>query len=66
MDKTTKKVYLFLREIKDQLIISNFGFITSCKHSPTCSVYMAKNIKKKGLVGFFLGIKRILLCIGSP
>jgi len=65
MDKLIKKFYVFFREIKDQIIVSNFGFITSCKHSPTCSVYMARSIKKKGFVGFLLGLKRIFSCVGG-
>lgn len=64
MNNLIKKVYLYLREAKDQILVANFGFITSCKHTPTCSVYMAESIKKKGLLGFLMGLKRIVLCIG--
>lgn len=34
----------------------------ACIYTPTCSTYMIEAIKKFGIYGFFLGIKRIFRC----
>lgn len=34
----------------------------TCRFTPTCSEYMLLAIKKHGLKGLWLGIKRILRC----
>ena len=35
----------------------------SCIYTPSCSSYMAESIKKFGLYGVILGIKRLLRCV---
>lgn len=45
-----------------QLIISPW-LSPSCRHSPTCSVYMIEAVNEWGpLKGFWLGLKRIGRC----
>ena len=35
----------------------------ACRFEPTCSVYMAQAIEKKGLMmGLYLGLRRLLRC----
>ena len=35
----------------------------ACRFEPTCSVYMAQAIERRGVVGgLFLGLKRLLRC----
>ncbi len=33
-----------------------------CRFQPTCSEYMKQAVKRFGIVGFLMGIKRILRC----
>jgi len=59
------KIYKFFREVKKQLLISQFGFITDCKHSPTCSKQTQIYIKEQGLIkGSVKGAIRIITCFG--
>lgn len=45
-----------------QLVISPW-LGPSCRHSPTCSVYMIEAVKEWGPIkGFWLGLKRIGRC----
>jgi len=52
------------RLIRENFLITTFGFLSQCKHQPTCGEYMVKKIEEKGwLVGVVLGTKRLLTCI---
>ena len=45
-----------------QWIISPL-FPPSCRHTPTCSVYMIEALKEWGLFkGLYLGIRRVISC----
>ncbi len=57
------KVYKFLATIKHNFLFSLFGFSFVCHQNPSCSRYMAMQIKKNGtIVGSLQGIWRIINC----
>lgn len=49
-----------------KLITNTIDYLTgipySCRYFPTCSDYFKEALKKHGLSGVWLGIKRILRC----
>lgn len=55
-------VYKFLSGAWRQILYSTWGFVSECKHQPTCSEYMAKEIKMNGWKGVGKGLKRLTSC----
>lgn len=56
-------LYKIISHFKHNLLISQFGFVVECKHSPTCSRYWQQQVKKQGWIrGTAQGLKRILTC----
>lgn len=57
------KFYQYLREIKHQILISQFGFSSTCHQNPSCSQYTSEEIKKNGtIVGLLKGSYRAIRC----
>lgn len=57
------RVYRFWSGVKHQLLFSVFGYSSHCKHDPTCSRYLEKELQTHGtIVGLWRGLKRILTC----
>ena len=55
--------YQRARPAIDQVVLSVFGHVSSCKHTPTCSEYTVDQIKAHGTIaGIRLGVARILSC----
>ncbi len=49
--------------IREQLLVTVFGYKSHCKHFPTCSRYTKEMIQQKGIVtGVILGISRFATC----
>ncbi len=48
--------------LRQSLLVSQFGFISQCRHSPTCSEYLVQQTQKNGWRGFFRGIRRLFTC----
>lgn len=58
-----KKTYLILRNFKHQLLVSLFGFSSTCRQKPSCSAYTSMQIKKNGtIVGLVQGLWRSINC----
>lgn len=55
-----KKFLIFFVRGYQKYLSPLFG--RNCVYTPTCSTYMIEAIEKRGLVGVFLGIYRILRC----
>lgn len=56
-------VYSATAFIREQLLVTLFGYKSHCKHSPTCSRYTHEMIQKKGLAaGVVLGMRRLATC----
>ena len=66
MRKTAAAVFLFVYKavsgVWRGLIFNFWGIISECQHRPTCSEYMAEQIKVNGWRGVGRGIKRLLSC----
>ena len=49
--------------IREQLLMTFFGYKSHCKHYPTCSRYTHEMIQREGLVkGLVLGMRRLATC----
>lgn len=49
--------------IKHRVLYTVFGFSSRCRHTPTCSRYIEKQIQEHGtIVGSFKGLVRIMTC----
>ncbi|MBD3250833.1 MAG: membrane protein insertion efficiency factor YidD [Candidatus Pacebacteria bacterium] len=63
MKELIYRCYKFLSAIKYQLLMSQFGVVSQCKHEPDCSSYWLEQTKQKGwLKGSWRGIMRFLSC----
>lgn len=61
--KLAQWLYTFSKVLRSILLISGFGIISSCKHTPTCGEYLLNAIAHEGwLIGGFKGVKRIITC----
>lgn len=61
--KTLFLIYSFTGLIRQQALVTVFGYKSSCKHSPTCSVFTRQKIEEYGaLKGLWLGFRRIISC----
>ncbi|MGD9129419.1 MAG: membrane protein insertion efficiency factor YidD [Candidatus Woesebacteria bacterium] len=57
------KFYQHLAKIKEQILFSVFGYVSVCKHNPSCSQYAIVEIKKHGtIVGLIRALWRIISC----
>lgn len=57
------KTYSATALIREQLLLTTFGYKSHCKHYPTCSRYTHEMIQQKGLVtGLALGARRLSTC----
>jgi len=51
------------KSLRITLLSSVFGFVSHCKHYPTCGDYCVQMIEEKGLVkGLPVGLKRLICC----
>lgn len=56
-------LYSFTPYIREQLLVTVFGYKSVCKHHPTCSEYAKEQIAKKGVLqGGLVGVKRVITC----
>lgn len=66
MKRTTHFLYLLYSAsalVREQLLVTMFGYKSHCKHSPTCSRYTHEMIQQKGLMaGVVLGMRRLATC----
>lgn len=63
MTKLFKKAYFALKTFKHQLLVSLFGFSSTCRQKPSCSSYTTAQIKKNGtIVGLIQGLWRSINC----
>ncbi|PIR61602.1 MAG: membrane protein insertion efficiency factor YidD [Candidatus Pacebacteria bacterium CG_4_10_14_0_8_um_filter_43_12] len=61
--KLTLFIYRFTQSFRHLLILSGFGTISYCKHTPTCSQYYLKTIQTEGCIkGLVKGTWRLLRC----
>jgi len=59
-----RSLLVFFKIFRQSLLITSFGFLSECKHSPTCGDYFLKKTKSDGLFkGLFAGAKRIINCV---
>lgn len=57
------KLYQSLLGIKRNLLFSAFGYVSYCKHKPSCSEYTLREIRKHGtILGLWRGFKRVITC----
>ena len=57
------KIYQLFGLVKHQILFSAFGVTFKCKHTPTCSRYLADQIKSHGTIrGFWRSFLRLLSC----
>lgn len=55
--------YALTPYLREQVLVTVFGYKSVCKHHPTCSQYAKQQIVEKGLLrGGLLGVKRVLTC----
>lgn len=56
-------LYWATTHLRNQLLVSFFGFKFSCRHQPTCSQAMRRAIKNRGLLrGTAVGCRQLLTC----
>lgn len=55
-------VYKLMSGMWRQVLYSTWGFVSECKHQPTCSEYMAQEIETEGWLGVKKGLKRLASC----
>jgi len=59
------KIWQRSTPIISQILISVFGFSSSCRFQPSCSQYTVTQIKDHGTIrGLWLGFNRIRSCHG--
>lgn len=57
------RLYQALGQVKHRVLYTVFGFTSYCKHTPTCSRYIEKQIRERGtIVGSLQGLVRIMTC----
>jgi putative component of membrane protein insertase Oxa1/YidC/SpoIIIJ protein YidD len=55
--------YQVFRALRYQFLYSAFGYVSKCKHQPSCGTYALRKIEQEGLiVGGAKGILRVLSC----
>lgn len=55
--------YQMLGLLKHRMLYTVFGFSSRCRHTPTCSRYIEKQIREHGtIVGSFKGLVRVITC----
>ena len=56
-------IYQFFRTARYNFLHSAFGYVSRCRHKPTCGTYLLRKIQKEGLLlGGAKGILRVLRC----
>ncbi|PIR58999.1 MAG: hypothetical protein COU69_02565 [Candidatus Pacebacteria bacterium CG10_big_fil_rev_8_21_14_0_10_56_10] len=56
-------VYQGLFNVKTTLLVSVFGVSYHCRHQPSCSVYVRRQIEQNGtIVGLWRGCVRVFSC----
>ena len=61
--KILVKIYQVFRSARYQFLHSAFGYVSHCKHTPTCGTYALKAMREEGwLLGGAKGILRVLRC----
>lgn len=56
-------IYTSTTLMREQLLVTMFGFKSHCKHVPTCSQFTHEAIQEKGVVvGLALGLRRLARC----
>lgn len=57
------KIFHIFHPLLHQVLISIFGFSSTCRQTPTCSEYTIFQIEKRGTItGLKLGFQRVLAC----
>jgi putative component of membrane protein insertase Oxa1/YidC/SpoIIIJ protein YidD len=55
--------YQVLRQARYMFLLSFFGVVSHCKHSPTCGSYTFKKIENEGFLrGLLSSFKKVLSC----
>lgn len=54
--------YQIVRSMRYSLLLSSFGYISHCKHSPTCGTYFWRCWEKEGWMGVPKGLRRLASC----
>lgn len=56
------KTYQALYWIKYQVLFSVFGFVSHCKHTPSCSQFALEQIQERGTIS---GLRRALFRLAT-
>lgn len=57
------KLYQSLYWFKHQILVSVFGYMSDCKHTPSCSEYALEQVKERGTIwGLWRACIRLLSC----
>lgn len=57
------QLYSLTALVRQQVLVTIFGYKSECKHTPTCSRYTRDMIRQKGFaVGIVLGARRLATC----
>lgn len=63
MKKIVIGIFSLFRSFRHAIILSGFGAVSYCKHSPTCGDYFIQTVNKQGVLsGFRKGLVRVLRC----
>lgn len=64
IERVTLTILHFSQVVRRSLLLSTFGWVSECKHEPTCSTYAVRAVQECGLVrGVGKSARRILTCL---
>jgi len=63
MKKVVISAYYLFRSMRHIVIMSGFGTVSYCKHSPACGEYFLQTVAREGVFsGLYKGLNRVLRC----
>lgn len=55
--------YSVWKQIRNQLLLTVFGYVSVCRHTPSCSQFAAQQMKEHGTIwGLLRALPRVLRC----